>query len=99
MPAFSHSSHNRLRAYFPLVAAVIIISIFVITWWLADLSAASLRQQIEDNNQKHAEKILSFVDKEIISTRNVLIALASLPFLQSRDIESFYRQALQVARQ
>jgi PAS domain S-box-containing protein len=99
MPVFSHSSHNLLRAYFPLVAAVIIISIFGITWWLADLSATSLRQQIEDNNRKDAEKILSFVDNEIVSTRNVLIALASSPFLQSRDIESFYRQALQVARQ
>jgi PAS domain S-box-containing protein len=99
MPLFSHSSPNLLRAYFPILAAAIIISIFVITWWLADLSAKSLRQQIEDNNQKDAEKILSFVDKEIVSTRNVLVALASSPYLQTRDIEAFYRQALQVARQ
>ncbi len=99
MPVFSHSSLNLLRAYFPILAAVIIISIFVITWWLADLSANSLRQQIEDNNKRDAEKILSFVDNEIVSTQNMLIALASSPHLQSRDIESFYRQALQVARQ
>src|SRR5262249_3479300 len=72
---------------------------FVITWWLADLSAKSLRQQIEDNNRIDAEKILSFVDGEIISTQNMLIALASSPYLQSRSIEPFYYQALQVARQ
>src|SRR5262249_50636656 len=88
-----------LRAYFPILAGVIIVSIFVITWWLADLSAKSLRQQIEDNNRIDAEKILSFVDGEIISTQNMLIALASSPYLQSRSIEPFYYQALQVARQ
>lgn len=85
--------------YFVAAVVAVIVPTLLITWWLASLSAASERAQAERNLQQQASEISTFIDREIINAQNVLIALASSPYLQERNFEAFYRQASQIARQ
>jgi len=86
------------RFYFATLAVVFLIPTLLISWWLASLSAASERAEIERNILQEADDISAFFDREVVSIRSILIALAGSPYLQSRDFESFHRQASEVAR-
>ena len=39
------------------------------------------------------------IDREVVSVQNMLVALASSPHLQAKNLEAFHHQASQVARE
>jgi len=87
-----------VRVYFTALAVVFLIPTLLVSWWLASLSAASERAAIERNILQEAGDISIFFDREVAGVRDILIALAGSPFLQSKDFASFHRQASEVAR-
>src|SRR5215470_18730287 len=96
--ALRHSGLS-VRAYFGAVVVIILIPALLFGGWLASLSAAARRQQIEQNIQQKVREIAVAIDREVLSTMNMLTALASSHFVQIGDFESFHRQATEVSRQ
>jgi PAS domain-containing protein len=88
-----------VRACLAALAVAIVAPTLVIAWWLASLSAASVREQHEKNILAKASEISAFVDREIVNARHVLVALAGSPYLQASDLEAFHRQASTAAAQ
>jgi two-component system, NarL family, sensor histidine kinase UhpB len=93
------SRRASVRTCLAAIVVAIVVPTLLIAWWLASLSAASVREQHEENILQKASEISAFVDREIANAQHVLVALAGSPYLQSRGLEAFYRQASQVARQ
>lgn len=88
-----------MRAHVIAITALVLIPTLFIGGWLAARSAAAERAQVEQNLHQKAREITAIVDKEIVSLRNLLTALASSHFLQTDDIAGFYRQAVELSRQ
>lgn len=83
------------------VVAVVVLTIvpaLFLTGWLATWLAQSERSQLEQNARNQAREVVAAIDREIISTQNLLVVLAGSPFLQSGSIEEFYHQAAEVSR-
>jgi len=88
-----------IRAYFSAVVIVILIPALLFGGWLASLSAAAKREQIEQNAQRKVREIAVVIDREILGTMNMLTALASSHFLHVGDFEKFHHQVMEVSRQ
>ena len=90
---------GSVRFYVTAVVLVILVPALIIAGWLASLSAASERVLLEQNAEQRAREITAAIDRDIVTARNMLTALASSHFLQTDDLEAFYRQALAVSQQ
>src|SRR5262249_26991912 len=88
-----------IRAYFSVGVIIILIPALLLSGWLASLSAASKREQIEQSIQQKVREITIVIDREVVSTMNMLTALASSHFVHVGDFESFQRQAEEISRQ
>jgi hypothetical protein len=104
-PALPERSSGRralrkrcLTCYIVAITIAAVTTIFLTTWWLASGALNSVREQAERSLQQEASEIATFVDREIVNAQNVLVALASSPFLEGRHFEAFHKQASQVAK-
>lgn len=88
-----------IRAYFGAIVIVSIASTLFLAGWLGFQSVVSERTQIEQSAHHRAREITTAIEREIISTQNLLTALASSHLLQDGQLEQFYRQAAEVAHQ
>lgn len=82
-----------------VILAVFMLPTLIIAGWLAFRSVASERDQIGQNAHHRARDIKISLEREIVSTQNLLIALASSQYLQDGALEQFHRQAVEVAQQ
>jgi hypothetical protein len=78
-----------VRVYLAAPSVALLIPTLLIAWWLANLSAASEQDGIEQNVLPKADELSSFVDREVIASNNILIALASSPTLAGRTSNPF----------
>ncbi len=88
-----------VRVYIIAVVAGILIPALVLAGLIASHSTASQRAQFEQNLHQKTREIASDVERDLVSTRNLLNALATSHFLLAGDIEGFYRQVAEAARQ
>jgi two-component system sensor histidine kinase UhpB len=86
------------RSYFAATVLAGLVPALLTGWWIAKPLAASERAQVEQNMVQEASEISTAFDREIVGAQDMLIALASSPFLQERDFEAFHRQASHVAQ-
>jgi PAS domain S-box-containing protein len=97
-----NSTHGRrrfsARAYYAALSVALLIPALLAAWWFADVSAASEQAHVEHNILAEAREVSNAVDREVLSTANVLRALASSNFLQDGDLEAFRRQVTELAR-
>ena len=92
-------SNRSIRLSIVTIAAVILIPLLFVGGWLASQFANSERALLEQNAEHEARGITALIDREITNTKGVLAALANSPYLQTGEVEAFYRQALAVSRQ
>ena len=103
MTAVAHSSFWRgglfsVRWSVVTIVAITIVPVLFLTGWLATWLARSERAQLEQNARSQVREVVAAIDREIISTQNVLTVLAGSPFLHSGNMEEFYNQAAEVSR-
>jgi two-component system, NarL family, sensor histidine kinase UhpB len=92
------SNRHSIRAYVGAIATLILVPALIVVGWLATLWATSERAQLEQAAEHKAREIAADIDREIVSTQNMLTVLASSHFLQNRDLESFHAQATMLTR-
>ena len=80
-------NRRSIRAYVGAIATLILVPALIVAAWLATLWAASERAQLEQAAEYKAREIAADIDREIVSTQNMLMVLASSHFLQNRDLE------------
>jgi two-component system, NarL family, sensor histidine kinase UhpB len=95
--ALRHNRHS-IRAYVGAIATLILVPALIVAAWLATLWAASERAQLEQAAEYKVREIAADIDREIVSTQNMLMVLASSHFLRNRDLESFHAQASTLTR-
>src|SRR5580704_3594439 len=88
-----------VRVYAIAIALIILAPALILAGYFATWSARSERAQLEQNAKDEAREATAAIERDIIGTQNVLVTLASSPFLQIGDIEGFYRQAADVSQQ
>jgi PAS domain S-box-containing protein len=91
-------NRHSIRAYVGAIATLILVPALIVAGWLAMLWAASERAQLEQAAEHKVREIAADIDREIVSTQNMLRVLASSHFLQNRDLESFHAQAATLTR-
>jgi two-component system, NarL family, sensor histidine kinase UhpB len=85
------------RAYYAALSAALLFPTLLAAWWFANVSAASEQAQVEQNLLQQAHEISTFIDREVVSHQNMLIALGSSQLLQGGNLEAFHLQASEVA--
>jgi two-component system, NarL family, sensor histidine kinase UhpB len=91
-------NRRSIRAYVGAIATLILVPALIVVAWLATLWAASERAQLEQAAEHKAREIAADIDREIVSTQNMLMVLTNSHFLQNRDLESFHAQAATLTR-
>ena len=91
-------NRHSVRAYVGAIATLIFVPALIAAGWLASLWAASERAQLEQAAEYSAREIAADIDREIVSTQNMLMVLASSHFLQNGDLKSFHAQAATLTR-
>ena len=91
-------NRHSIRGYVGAIAALILVPALIVAAWLATLWAASERAQLELAAEHKAREIAADIDREIVSTQNMLMVLASSHFLQNGDLESFHAHAVTLTR-
>jgi PAS domain S-box-containing protein len=86
-------NRHSIRSYVGAIATLILVPALIVAGWLAMLWAASERAQLEQAAEHKVREIAADIDREIVSTQNMLTVLASSHFLQNRDLGSFHAQA------
>src|SRR5882724_11900909 len=86
-------NRHSIRTYVGAIATLILVPALIVAGWLAMLWAASERAQLEQAAEYKAREIAADIDREIVSTQNMLTVLASSHFLQNRDLAAFHAQA------
>ena len=89
---------RSIRIISSLIIAAIIIPILLVGGWFARGWAKSERKQVEQDLIQKTREIASNVDHEITTATTMLTALASSPWLRTRDFAAFHSQASEVAR-
>src|SRR5438045_1631945 len=84
-----------VRTHLMAVALVILVPALILGGWMASSSAALERLQLEQNLEQYTREIAAGVDREITASRNLLIALATSPELQTGDLDAFRNQVQQ----
>lgn len=104
MTAIGHSNSWRggrfsVRWSVVAIVALTIVPTLFLTGWLATWLARSERAQLEQGAKNQTREVVAAIDREIVSTQNMLTVMAGSPFLQSGSIEDFYNQAREVSGQ
>lgn len=81
------------------ITAVFMIPTLILAGWLAFRSVASEQLQTEQNAHHRAREITTAVERDIVSTQNILAALAGSQDLQDGALEKFYLRAAEVSQQ
>jgi hypothetical protein len=92
-------SHMSVRAYVSAIVGAILVPALFIAGWIATLSADSERVQLEQSAKNQAREVTAAIDREIVGIQNMLIVLASSPYLRDADFQAFHGQAVGVSRQ
>jgi PAS domain S-box-containing protein len=90
---------RSIRTLICAATAAVLLPVLFLVGWFGMQSADAERVQLEQNLYLKTREIASEVDREIVSTRSLLKALASSHFLQTGELDAFYRQASELARQ
>src|SRR6185295_6528650 len=93
------STGYSVRVALSALVAAILVPALLFGGWLTLHAAEAERLQLEKNLHQQVQQIVSEVDREIVSTTNLLTALASSYSLQTDNIESFHRKAMEVSRE
>ena len=91
-------NRHSVRAYVGAIATLIFVPALIAAGWLASLWAASERVRLEQAAGYTARELAADIDREIVSTQNMLLVLASSHFLRNGDLESFHAQAATLTR-
>jgi two-component system sensor histidine kinase UhpB len=81
------------------VVAAVVVPGLLLGGWLVFQSAQAQAEQIELQAANDAHEIATLIDRELVSSMNMLTALASSYSLQSGDMDSFHAELVHVARQ
>ncbi len=87
-----------IRTYTNVIVLLVLAPALIVAGWLASRWATSEHAQLQERAKQEAREISAELDRSIVSTQNMLIALASSPLLRSGDLKLFYEQALEVAQ-
>jgi PAS domain S-box-containing protein len=87
-----------IRAYVAAIIFAVLIPALLFAGWTASLFVESVQTGIKDGAKQEAREITAALDREIVSTETVLTALASSPYLETKNFEAFYGQARALAR-
>ncbi len=87
-----------VRVHIIAIVFLILVPALILAGSLATWSARSERTQLELNAKNQVREATTAIERDIISTQNMLVTLASSPFLQNENIEGFYGQAADVSR-
>ena len=91
-------SRRPARVYAVSIVLAILTSALILAGYLAVESARTARSHIEQSARDETLEATAAIEREVISTQNLLTALASSPLLRDGDIEGFYRQAAAVSQ-
>ena len=96
-----HSPGRRhsIRTHLGAIVVVSMALTLTLAGGLAFQSVTSEQAQIERSAHHGAREITTAIEREIVSTENLLTALASSHLLLDGQLEQFHRQAVEVARQ
>ncbi|MFX9093365.1 hypothetical protein ABTN25_19545, partial [Acinetobacter baumannii] len=72
-----------VRAYVIAITAIFMIPTLILAGWLAFRSVAFERHQTEQNAFHRAREITTVLERDIVSTQNLLMSLAGSQFLQN----------------
>lgn len=87
-----------VRAYVIAITAIFMIPTLILAGWLAFRSVAFERHQTEQNAFHRAREITTVLERDIVSTQNLLMSLAGSQFLQNSALDKFYHRAAEAAR-
>jgi len=90
---------TSVRARLCLIVAAILLPALAVAGWLTVHAAREQRDQIVANLQEKAREAATSVEREIVTTKNLLKVLSVSHFLQTGDIGSFRKQAAEISRQ
>lgn len=88
-----------VRAYMGAITAIFMIPTLILAGWLAFRSVAFERLQTEQHAHHRAREITTVLERDIVSTQNLLTSLAGSQFLQDGALDKFYLRAVEVAQQ
>ncbi|NVN88583.1 MAG: PAS domain S-box protein [Rhodopseudomonas sp.] len=95
----SHDPRFPLRVRLCVMVALLLLPALVVAGALSFRLAAAEREQIEQELARTAEQRATEIDREIESTKAMLVVLAGSRYLQTGDLEGFHRRASEIARQ
>lgn len=81
------------------ITAIFMIPTLILAGWLAFRSVAFERLQTEQNAHHRAREITTVLERDIVSTQNLLISLAGSQFLQDGALDKFRLRAVEVTQQ
>ncbi len=99
LAGYARRKGYSVRTYVVAIAAVILIPLLLLGFWLVSQLAASERSLIERQAEQELQGITALVDHEITVAKSVLVSLASSQFLRAGDFRGFRAQAMQVSQQ
>jgi two-component system sensor histidine kinase UhpB len=88
-----------IRDQIVAVVAAVLIPGLLLGGWFVFQAAAAQAEQIELQAANDAREIATLIDRELVSSVNMLTSLASSYSLQSGDLNSFHGEVVRVARQ
>src|SRR4051812_4634190 len=88
-----------IRDQIVAVVAAVLIPGLLLGGWFVFRSANAQAAQIEFQAENDACELAALIDRELVSSMNMLTALASSYSLQSGDLNSFHGELVRVARQ
>lgn len=88
-----------MRVYAVAIVLAGLAPALFLVGFLAIGSARIERSHLEHSAKNQTRKAIAAIEREIVSITNLLHALADSPSLKNEDLESFYGQAANVARE
>jgi PAS domain S-box-containing protein len=82
-----------------LLVALLLLPALIVAGALAFQLAAAERKEIEQELAHTVDQRSAEIDREIESTKSLLVVLAGSRFLQTGDLQGFHNRTLEVARQ
>src|SRR5258705_11408138 len=100
-------SHHPIRRRWGLsirdqivaVVAAVLAPCLLLGGWLVFRSANAQAKQVELQAANDAHEIAALIDRELVSSMNMLTVLGGSYSLQSGDMDAFHRELVRVARQ
>jgi PAS domain S-box-containing protein len=91
-------SRNSARLIIIVVVCAILVPALLGAGWLASLSAASERAQLEQGARNQAREVAAAISREIANAGNLLLVLADSHELRTGDLEGFHRRVSTIAQ-